>query len=107
MYASQKILLLLLTCPDAHCYGAFNLAYGVGSAGPLRFGTANLDPEIITVGPLMGGQIYDHLGNGWVVICVVSAGITLVGLLMTAFFMGEPTAVRQIMRIATRSRESA
>ncbi|KAG6891111.1 hypothetical protein C0995_014201 [Termitomyces sp. Mi166 len=33
----------------AHVYGVFNIAYGVGSA----------------VGPLIGGQMYDHLTDGW------------------------------------------
>lgn len=33
----------------AHVYGAFNIAYGVGSA----------------LGPVIGGQIYDHV-HGWI-----------------------------------------
>ncbi|PPR05780.1 hypothetical protein CVT24_006843, partial [Panaeolus cyanescens] len=40
----------------AHVYGAYNFAYGVGTA----------------VGPIIGGQIYNNVGRGWMVICVVS-----------------------------------
>ncbi|KAL4265134.1 Major Facilitator Superfamily Vesicular Transporter [Pleurotus pulmonarius] len=42
----------------AHVYGAFNVAYGVGSA----------------LGPIIGGQVYDHVKTyGWAIICAFIA----------------------------------
>lgn len=37
-----------------HVYGSFNIAFSVASA----------------LGPLMGGQIYDHVAKGWIVLCM-------------------------------------
>lgn len=57
----------------AHVYGAFNLAFGVGS----------------TVGPLTSGQIYDHSKAGWLIICCVGAGLLFIALLLSVTFTGQ------------------
>ncbi|KAF8060998.1 MFS general substrate transporter [Lyophyllum atratum] len=56
----------------AHVYGAFNIAYGVGSA----------------IGPIMGGQIYDHVKHGWTALCLLSTGLIVVSLILTFFYTG-------------------
>jgi len=68
----------------AHVYGAFNLAFGVGS----------------TVGPLTAGQIYDHTKAGWIIICCIGAGLMSLALLVTVTFTGEsPLKTRYRRRI--------
>ncbi|TEB33405.1 MFS general substrate transporter [Coprinellus micaceus] len=47
----------------AHAYGVFNAAFGAGS----------------TIGPVVGGQLYDHLDNGWQAIVYLAAGIAGAG----------------------------
>ncbi|KZW02154.1 MFS general substrate transporter [Exidia glandulosa HHB12029] len=66
----------------AHVYGLFNLAYAVGS----------------TVGPVVGGQIYDHADNGWIVLMAVLAALLGLSLILSAY-MGDPfVASRQFWR---------
>ncbi|ESK93471.1 mfs amine [Moniliophthora roreri MCA 2997] len=63
----------------AHVYAAFNLAYGIGA----------------TVGPVMGGQIYDGVEDGWLALCFVNVGWIFVGGIIGFFFIGErPLSVR-------------
>ncbi|KAF7437249.1 hypothetical protein PC9H_004086 [Pleurotus ostreatus] len=58
----------------AHVYGAFNVAYGVGSA----------------LGPIVGGQLYDHVKNyGWTIICIFIAGMLVVGLPLVLWWSGD------------------
>ncbi|KZS93243.1 MFS general substrate transporter [Sistotremastrum niveocremeum HHB9708] len=74
----------------AHVYGSFNLAYGVGSG----------------IGPLLGGQIYDHVEHGWTVVCALMAGFTLVAAIMAFGFSGEVSVARTIWRATRRSKRS-
>ncbi|KAI1786300.1 MFS general substrate transporter [Ganoderma leucocontextum] len=64
-----------------HVYGAFNIAYGIGSA----------------VGPVIGGQLYDHTSKGWMAIAFFDAAMISVCTFITACFLGDPTALRSIM----------
>ncbi|KAL0064662.1 hypothetical protein AAF712_008360 [Marasmius tenuissimus] len=57
----------------AHVYAALNVAYGLGS----------------TFGPVMGGQIFDHVQNGWNVLCYVGAGVVASAVIVEFFFLGE------------------
>ncbi|TFK40896.1 major facilitator superfamily domain-containing protein [Crucibulum laeve] len=57
----------------AHVYGAFNIAYGIGTS----------------VGPIVGGQMYDHLKHGWSALCLLATGILGVCLIPTFFFVGD------------------
>ncbi|KIJ51850.1 hypothetical protein M422DRAFT_223517 [Sphaerobolus stellatus SS14] len=63
-----------------HVYGAFNMAYGLGSA----------------VGPLIGGQLYDHVENGWAAVMGLSSGICLIAALVCFFFTDDPPPVKRI-----------
>ncbi|KAJ3510859.1 hypothetical protein NMY22_g15841 [Coprinellus aureogranulatus] len=57
----------------AHVYGAFNAAYGAGS----------------TVGPVIGGQLYDHLKDGWQAIMYLAAGLAGLGTLIAVVATGD------------------
>jgi len=71
----------------AHTYGAFNLAYGVGNA----------------VGPIIGGQLYDRVKQGWMVICLLAAGMLTVCLCLAFCYVGtDPLLSRLLRRIRTR-----
>ncbi|KAH9945594.1 MFS general substrate transporter [Amylocystis lapponica] len=64
----------------AHVYGAFNLAYGLGSA----------------LGPIIGSQIYEHVPRrGWMALCLLATGTIVICLvLVMAFFEETPMFVR-------------
>ncbi|KAF9454971.1 MFS general substrate transporter [Macrolepiota fuliginosa MF-IS2] len=63
----------------AHVYAAFNVAYGIGT----------------TVGPIAGGQMYDHIQNGWFAICVLGAALLFVSVLLAIPYTGDkPLLVR-------------
>jgi len=71
----------------AHIYGALNIAYGVGSA----------------VGPVLGGQIYDRVEQGWMVLCLLSAGLLTVCFCLSFGFVGtDPLLSRLLRRIRSR-----
>ncbi|KAF9498196.1 hypothetical protein BDN71DRAFT_1429081 [Pleurotus eryngii] len=58
----------------AHVYGAFNVAYGVGS----------------TVGRIIGGQVYDHVKNyGWATICAFITCMLFVSLSLVFLWSGD------------------
>jgi hypothetical protein len=44
-------------CIDAHMYGAFNIAYGVGSACEFSAFDATCSSDCHSVGPVAGGQV--------------------------------------------------
>ncbi|KAL4068371.1 major facilitator superfamily domain-containing protein [Scleroderma yunnanense] len=72
----------------AHVYGAFNLAFGIGTA----------------VGPVIGGQIYAHVNHGWTILCCITVGlIVFCGVL--AFFCTGPTPlfVKFVVRRSSRT----
>jgi len=62
----------------AHCYGSFNIAYGVGS----------------TFGPIIGGQIYDKFSNGWTILCIFAGVLTFIVVVICAIFTGEKPLLR-------------
>ncbi|KAL0580124.1 hypothetical protein V5O48_001900 [Marasmius crinis-equi] len=72
----------------AHVYAALNMAYGIGSA----------------VGPLVGGQIFDHVPNGWNVLCYVGAGVVASGVIVEFFFVGERPLFRRFRGLVQRGR---
>ncbi|KAL6300266.1 major facilitator superfamily domain-containing protein [Sparassis latifolia] len=57
----------------AHVYGAFNLAYGIGSA----------------LGPLIGGQIYEHVKHGWTTIWLLATGLAVVSMALAFCYFEE------------------
>ncbi|KAK7468483.1 hypothetical protein VKT23_002990 [Stygiomarasmius scandens] len=66
----------------AHVYAAFNLAYGIGSA----------------IGPIIGGQIFDHVRRGWMVICLLSVGLVALGMVMSFIYTGDEPIAKQLVR---------
>ncbi|KAI0047288.1 MFS general substrate transporter [Auriscalpium vulgare] len=68
----------------AHIYGAFNLAFGVGSA----------------LGPLIGGQIFEHARKGWMVLNIVAVGLIVVALVLSFIYTGDrPLVTRLVARV--------
>lgn len=57
----------------AHVFGAFNFCYAVASS----------------IGPLIGGQIYSHVRNGWTVLMGLSAGMMILAAFASAYGAGE------------------
>ncbi|TRM57206.1 major facilitator superfamily domain-containing protein [Schizophyllum amplum] len=76
----------------AHVYGAFNLAYGIGSS----------------VGPVVGGQMYDHLQRGWMAVCLLAMGLTVMSLALAFCYTGDrPLGARLLGVMKRREREAA
>ncbi|ESK85878.1 mfs amine [Moniliophthora roreri MCA 2997] len=73
----------------AHVYAFFNLAYGIGS----------------TVGPIIGGQIFDNLGNGWFALCAIAAGWLALGTITSFFLIGEKPIFKQLSNVLRRKHE--
>ncbi|KAJ7693559.1 MFS general substrate transporter [Mycena rosella] len=65
-----------------HVYGAFNLVYGIGTV----------------LGPVIGGQIYAHLKEGWMVINLFSAGLLFVSLGLAFCYTGADPLLGKLMR---------
>ncbi|KAI0078476.1 MFS general substrate transporter [Panus rudis PR-1116 ss-1] len=65
----------------AHVYGAFNLAYGIGSA----------------LGPILGGQIYDHIHKGWMAICLIAIGLVILCSLLSICFTGNKPVLKRFL----------
>jgi len=93
----------------SHVYGAFNMAYGVGSACKISLKRALrcLTPFFFLVGPLIGGQFYDHVRNGWPAVMGFVAGMSLVASVLCFFFIDEaPVAKRLLKRKGKAGTES-
>ncbi|KAF8528042.1 MFS general substrate transporter [Hysterangium stoloniferum] len=67
----------------SYVYGAFNLAYGVGSL----------------IGPIMGGQIYDHDTSiqAWIVVMALVISLMVLATIITIFFTGVVPFASRIM----------
>ncbi|KAF5338417.1 hypothetical protein D9758_012225 [Tetrapyrgos nigripes] len=72
----------------AHVYAAFNLVFGIGSA----------------VGPIIGGQVYDNSRRGWMIICILSAGLVAVGMVVSSIYTGEEPVVKRLLRAMKRDK---
>ncbi|KAI0762569.1 MFS general substrate transporter [Fomes fomentarius] len=70
-----------------HTYGAFNVAYGIGSA----------------IGPVIGGQIYDHATRSWMALNLFDLGMVVTGIIVVLTFFGErPLLNRGILWLRRR-----
>ncbi|TEB39101.1 MFS general substrate transporter [Coprinellus micaceus] len=65
-----------------HVYGAFNAAFGAGS----------------TIGPVIGGQLYDHLENGWQAVVYLAAGMAALGALISIYSTGDDPLLKATWR---------
>ncbi|KAI0344078.1 MFS general substrate transporter [Trametopsis cervina] len=66
----------------AHVYGAFNMAFGVGAA----------------LGPIIGGQLYQHLRKGWLAISMIAVGLLTVSSVLAFCFTGSIPLSRRLLR---------
>ncbi|KII94400.1 hypothetical protein PLICRDRAFT_154030 [Plicaturopsis crispa FD-325 SS-3] len=74
----------------AHVYGAFNLAYGIGNA----------------VGPIVGGQMYDHIERGWLAICLLCLGVLAIGMILSFFFVGEVPLFKRFLGLRRKNTQT-
>ncbi|KAJ7480161.1 MFS general substrate transporter [Mycena galericulata] len=99
-----------------HVYGAFNLVYGIGIhflpsvRGELIrqcFQVHRVSPALKTFscsdvsyvgGPVIGGQMYAHLNDGWEAINLLSAGLLVGCLLLTFCYTGEDPLLSRLKR---------
>ena len=110
---------------DGHVYGAFNIAYGIGSAGSwVQHSRRRLPPSNLYPQPCSSSwpshrwsgkphtrlvampaetwahayfQLYDHTSNGWMTIAFLDLGLIAICTVITACFFGDPTALRSMM----------
>ncbi|EPS99595.1 hypothetical protein FOMPIDRAFT_1124177 [Fomitopsis schrenkii] len=75
----------------AHVYGAFNVAYGIGSA----------------LGPIIGGQLYDHVSRGWMAICLFGAASGLIAIVLAFLSFGEVSLYAQLRNRFRQSRRES
>ncbi|KAL1732632.1 major facilitator superfamily domain-containing protein [Schizophyllum commune] len=75
----------------AHVYGAFNLAYGIGSS----------------VGPVVGGQMYDHLSKGWLAVCLLALGLSVMSLTLAFCYTGERPLGRRLLDLLRKRTRKA
>ncbi|KAI6133361.1 MFS general substrate transporter [Pisolithus croceorrhizus] len=75
----------------AHVYGAFNLAFGIGTA----------------VGPVMGGQIYDHVEHGWTTICAITVTLIMLCILLAFCYTGPEPLLSKVFRHHVVSKDLA
>lgn len=66
----------------AHVYGAFNIAFGIGTA----------------VGPVIGGQIYDHVKHGWTTICAITVTLIMLCIMLAFCFTGPEPLLSKVFR---------
>lgn len=66
----------------AHVYGAFNLAFGIGTA----------------VGPVIGGQIYDRAKHGWTAVCCITAALIVICVTLAFCYTGADPLLSKILR---------
>lgn len=107
----HKTSILTSISTDGHLYGAFNVAYGLGSA---RKHLLLLSPCLCAryshpaheVGPVIGGQLYDHLSpyEGWRALCIFFAALVLVSVVITASYYGSPTYAHRAMEYIRKRR---
>ncbi|TDL24263.1 MFS general substrate transporter [Rickenella mellea] len=74
----------------AHVFGAFNFAYGIGSG----------------VGPLLSGQIYDHVRQGWVAVCSITASAVFVATIVSFCYIGERPLIKRVLHFKAQRREA-
>ncbi|KAG1769646.1 major facilitator superfamily domain-containing protein [Suillus occidentalis] len=66
----------------AHVYGAFNLAFGIGTA----------------VGPVIGGQIYDRARHGWTALCCITAALIVICVTLAFCYTGANPLLAKVLR---------
>ncbi|TFK76705.1 MFS general substrate transporter [Pluteus cervinus] len=75
----------------AHVYGAFNLVYGIGTS----------------VGPVVGGQVYDHLRRGWATLCYFATALIIISEILAFLWIGaDPLYDRLVRWMAHTSSQS-
>lgn len=66
----------------SHVYGAFNLAFGIGTA----------------VGPVIGGQIYSQIKNGWTILCFIAVALVAMCAVVAFCYTGPTPLLAKFIR---------
>lgn len=66
----------------AHIYGAFNLAFGIGTA----------------VGPVIGGQIYARARHGWTALCCITSALIVICVTLAFCYTGADPLLAKFLR---------
>lgn len=66
----------------AHIYGAFNLAFGIGTA----------------VGPVIGGQIYARAKHGWTALCCITSALIVICVTLAFCYTGADPLLAKFLR---------
>ncbi|KAF7306494.1 MFS domain-containing protein [Mycena indigotica] len=87
---------------DGHVYGSFNLVYGIGLSlfpPPLFTLIVGLVTQGTTLGPVIGGQMYAHLKDGWTAIMILTAVVLALCCGLGFMYIGDkPLGKRLLMR---------
>ncbi|KZT50685.1 MFS general substrate transporter [Calocera cornea HHB12733] len=57
----------------AHVFAIFNMSYAIAAA----------------IGPVIGSNMYDHLSDGWLAVCVFCIACMIAGIIVTLIFSGK------------------
>ncbi|KAG6371621.1 MFS general substrate transporter [Boletus reticuloceps] len=68
----------------AHVYGAFNLAFGVGTACECFLSIRN--------------DVYDHSKHGWIILCCITATLIMTCILLAFCYTGDDPLLSKMMR---------
>ncbi|KAK0457187.1 major facilitator superfamily domain-containing protein [Desarmillaria tabescens] len=66
----------------AHVYALSNLTYAIGSS----------------VGPIVGGQMYDNIAEGWMAICLMAVGLLALCMVVALFLIGGKPIGRSLLQ---------
>ena len=96
---------------DGHSYGAFNVAYGLGSASekiPYSLSVPSHRLSELQVGPVVGGQLYDkftiqpiangRIAKGWMIVNLFDAVAVIACIIYSLFFFGVDPPARRALR---------
>ncbi|KAJ9095347.1 hypothetical protein QFC21_005713 [Naganishia friedmannii] len=79
---------------EIHQIGGMNMAYGLGQSTSITCGCAFTDTTCVRsagacIGPIISGQIYDHVGGGWNVLSWAYMGILAINLIPVFLYTGQ------------------
>jgi hypothetical protein len=108
---------------DAHVYGVFCLAYGIGTTSKILQPIAShiLIGLCSVVGPVIGGQVwslslvlslklismqlYEKLRLGWTVLCLLGAALMALCAILAFGFMGDVPIIVQLRQRIRKNRD--
>ncbi|KAI6136941.1 MFS general substrate transporter [Pisolithus sp. B1] len=81
----------------AHVYGAFNLAFGIGTAGESSTSGSGLTKLIFCKLALLWA-IYDHVEHGWTTICAITVTLIMLCIILAFCYTGPEPLLSKVFR---------